>query len=123
MFAGYISRERPGVGGEDWVLPGGEQLGVGVVEGQLCHGEADEAQAHEDGAAPIRDEQCGRWTNQGSPDHADDEGKVVPAADALVEPLAVVVKDVDTPVTMVGVILVILGFQVVIQGDKQSRAL
>ena len=99
MFAGYISRERPGVGGEDWVLPGGEQLGVGVVEGQLCHGEADEAQAHEDGAAPIRDKQCGRWTNQGSPDHADDEGKVVPAADALVEPLAVVVEHVDTLVT------------------------
>ena len=81
------------------MLPGGEQLGVGVVEGQLCHGEADEAQAHEDGAAPIRDEQCGRWTNQGSPDHADDEGKVVPAADALVEPLAVVVEHVNTLVT------------------------
>ena len=81
------------------MLPGGEQLRVGVVESQLGHGEADEAQAHEDGAAPIRDEQCGRWTNQGSPDHADDEGEVVSAADALVEPLAVMVEDVYTFVT------------------------
>ena len=31
-----------------------------------------------------------------SPDHADDEGEVVAAPDALVQPLAVVIEDVDT---------------------------
>ena len=88
------------------MLPGREELPVTEVERHLRDGERDEAQAHQDGTQD-----------------ADEEGEVVPAADTLVEPLAVVVKDVDTPVTMVGVILVILGFQVVIQGDKQSRAL
>ena len=85
---------------------GKRHLGGGAVQWELGDGETDEAEAHQD---------CG--------DDADEERSIVSSADALVEPLAVVVKDVDTPVTMVGVILVILGFQVVIQGDKQSRAL
>ena len=55
---------------------------VGMVECHLRDCEGDEAEAHEDGA-----------------DHADDEGQVVPPPDALIEPLAVMVKDVDTFVT------------------------
>ena len=55
---------------------------IGVVESHLRDCEGDEAEAHEDGA-----------------DHTDDEGQVVPPANALVEPLAVMVKYVDTFVT------------------------
>ena len=57
-------------------------LVIGVVECHLRDCEGDEAEAHEDGA-----------------DHADDEGQVVPPPDALIEPLAVMVKDVHTLVT------------------------
>ena len=53
-----------------------------AVECHLSDGESDEAQAHQD-----------------STDHAYEEGEVVPAADTLVEPLAVVVEHVDTFVT------------------------
>ena len=51
-----------------------------AVEGELRDGEADEAEAHEDGG-----------------DDADEEGTVVATPDALVQPLAVVVKYVNTP--------------------------
>ena len=51
-----------------------------AVEGELSDGKADEAEAHEDGR-----------------DDADEEGTVVASPDALVQPLAVVVKYVDTP--------------------------
>ena len=64
------------------MLPGRQQLPVTKVESHLCDGERDEAQAHQDGTQD-----------------ADEEGEVVPAADTLVEPLAVVVKHVDTFVT------------------------
>ena len=64
------------------MLPGREQLLVTEVERHLCDGQRDEAQAHQDGA-----------------DHAYEEGEVVPAADTLIEPLAVVVEHVDTFVT------------------------
>ena len=53
-----------------------------MVECHLRDPEGDEAEAHEDGA-----------------DHADDEGHVVPPANALVQPLAVMVKYVDTFIT------------------------
>ena len=64
------------------MLPGGEELSAAEVERHLRHGERDEAQAHQDGA-----------------DHTDEEGEVVPPADALVEPLAVMVEDMYTLVT------------------------
>ena len=64
------------------MLPGREQLLVTEVERHLCDGQRDEAQAHQDGA-----------------DHAYEEGEVVPSADTLIEPLAVVVEHVDTFVT------------------------
>ena len=57
-------------------------LMISVVESHLRDCEGDEAEAHEDGT-----------------DHADDEGQVVPPANALVQPLAVMVKYVDTLVT------------------------
>ena len=60
------------------MLPGREELPVTEVERHLRDGERDEAQAHQDGTQD-----------------ADEEGEVVPAADTLVEPLAVVVEDVD----------------------------
>ena len=55
---------------------------ISMVQSHLRDCEGDEAEAHEDGA-----------------DHTDDEGKVVPPANALVEPLAVMIKHVDTLVT------------------------
>ena len=55
---------------------------IGMVECHLRDPDGDEAEAHEDGA-----------------DHADDEGHVVPPPDALVQPLAVMVKYVDTFIT------------------------
>ena len=64
------------------MLPGREELSAAEVQRHLRHGECDEAQAHQDGA-----------------DHTDEEGEVVPPADALVEPLAVMVEDVYTLVT------------------------
>ena len=64
------------------MLPGREELPITEVERHLCDGESDEAQAHQDGT-----------------DHAYEEGEVVPSADTLVEPLAVMVKYVDTFVT------------------------
>ena len=64
------------------MLPGGEKLPLTEVERHLRDGQSDEAQAHQDGT-----------------DHADEEGEVIPSADALIEPLAVVVKHVDTFVT------------------------
>ena len=64
------------------MLPRRKELSPAEEEGHLCHGECDEAEAHQDGA-----------------DHADEEGEVIPSSDTLIEPLAVVVKHVDTLVT------------------------
>ena len=64
------------------MLPGREELPLTEVERHLCDGESDEAQAHQDGT-----------------DHADEEGEVIPSANALIEPLAVMVEHVDTFVT------------------------
>ena len=60
------------------MLPRVEQVDLGEVESDLDHRQRDETDAHQDGG-----------------DHADEERGVVPSADALVEPLAVVVEDVD----------------------------
>ena len=64
------------------MLPGREETRIGEVESEFSDSETDEAETHEDGA-----------------EDADEEGDIVPPADALVEPLAVMIKDVDTLVT------------------------
>ena len=58
---------------------GKRHLGGGAVQWELGDGETDEAETHEDGG-----------------ENADEEGTVVPTSDALVQPLAVVVEDVNT---------------------------
>ena len=58
---------------------GKRHLGGGAVQWELGDGEADEAETHEDGG-----------------ENADEEGTVVATSDALVQPLAVVVEDVNT---------------------------
>ena len=54
-------------------------LGGWAVQWELGDGETDEAETHEDGG-----------------ENADEEGAVVATSDALVQPLAVVVEDVNT---------------------------
>ena len=58
---------------------GKRHLGGGAVQWELGDGETDEAETHEDGG-----------------ENADEEGTVVATADALVQPLAVVIEDVNT---------------------------
>lgn len=60
-------------------FPSGQKLRCGAVEGELSDGEADEAEAHQDGR-----------------DDADEERTVVATPDTLVQPLAVVVEYVNT---------------------------
>ena len=60
-------------------LPWGKELFIRTVEGDLSHWDSDEAEAHEDGT-----------------ENTDEERLVVTPANTLVEPLAVVVKDMDT---------------------------
>ena len=64
------------------MLPGREETRIGEVESEFSDSETDEAETHEDGT-----------------EDADEEGDIVPPADALVEPLAVMIKHVDTLVT------------------------
>ena len=64
------------------MLPGGEKAGVGKVEGHLGDSQTDKAEAHHDGA-----------------EDADEEGNIVPPANALVQPFTVMVKHMDTLVT------------------------
>ena len=64
------------------MLPGGQELPAAEVQRHLRDGECNEAQAHQDGAHD-----------------ADKEREVVPSAYALVQPLTMVVKHVDTLVT------------------------
>ena len=64
------------------LLPWREQGLVSAVEGDHGDRDGNEEEAHEDGT-----------------DNTDEERVVVPSANTLVEPLAVVVKDMDTLVT------------------------
>ena len=58
---------------------GKRHLGGGAVQWELGDGETDEAETHEDGG-----------------ENTDEEGTVVATSDALVQPLAVAVEDVNT---------------------------
>ena len=60
-------------------LPWGEKLFINTVKSDLGHWDSYEAEAHEDGT-----------------ENTDKERLVVTPANTLVEPLAVVVKDMDT---------------------------
>ena len=64
------------------MLPGRQELVVGIEQGDLSDSQCHETETHEDGT-----------------DHADEEGDIVPPADTLVEPLTVVVKHMYTFVT------------------------
>ena len=61
------------------MLPGRQQLVVGKVQSHFCDSKSDKTEAHKDGT-----------------ENADEEGEIVPAANTLVEPLAMMVKYMNT---------------------------